>query len=79
MRQKVFARDKWTCHICGKKVRKTARYPRDPEMASLDHLVPIALGGEHSYANVACAHLRCNLSKGTKETGEQLMIVGMVG
>lgn len=75
--RKVFERDKWTCHICGNKVRRTARYARDPEMASLDHLVPIALGGEHSYANVACSHLRCNLRKHTKATGEQLMIVGM--
>ena len=72
----VYERDKWTCHICGGKVRRTARWKRDPEMASLDHLVPLALGGEHSYANVACAHLRCNLSKGTRAVGEQLALIG---
>lgn len=77
--RKVYERDKWICHICGKKVRKTPRYPRDPEMASPDHLVPLAgeQKGLHSYANVACSHLRCNLKKHTSATGEQLMIVGM--
>lgn len=74
---KVYERDKWMCHICGKKVRKKPRFPRDPHMASLDHLIPLDLGGAHSYANVACAHLRCNLKKHTSATGEQLMIVGM--
>lgn len=76
--QVVFERDKWKCHICGGKTRKRPRFKRDPEMASLDHLVPLSLGGEHSYANTACSHLACNLRKGTKPTGEQLMIVGMV-
>ena len=74
---KVYERDKWTCHICGKKVRKKPRFPRDPEMASLDHLIPLEEQGAHSYANVACSHLRCNLKKHTSATGEQLMIVGM--
>lgn len=72
----VFERDKWKCHICGGKTRKRPRFKRDPEMASLDHLVPLSLGGEHSYANTACSHLVCNLRKHTKSTGEQLMIVG---
>lgn len=74
---KVYERDKWMCHICGKKVRKSPRFPRDPEMASLDHLIPLDQQGAHSYANVACSHLRCNLRKHTSATGEQLMIVGM--
>ena len=74
--RKVYERDKWTCHICGGKVRRKARWKRDPEMASLDHLVPLSLGGKHSYANVACSHLRCNLTKHTAAVGEQLMIVG---
>ena len=73
---KVYERDKWRCHICGGKVRRKPRWKRDPEMASLDHLVPLSLGGEHSYANVACAHYRCNLSKGTRAVGEQLALIG---
>lgn len=72
---RVFERDKWTCHICKGKVRRSARRKRDPEMASLDHLVPLSLGGEHSYANVACSHLRCNLKKHTRAVGEQLALI----
>lgn len=75
--RKVYERDKWICHICNNKVRKTPRFPRDPEMASPDHLIPLAMHGTHSYANVACSHLRCNLKKHTSATGEQLMIVGI--
>jgi len=74
--QAVFERDKWKCHICGGKVRKVPRWKRDPEMASLDHLLPISLGGEHSLANTACSHLRCNLSKGSRSVGEQLALIG---
>lgn len=29
-----------------------------------DHIVPLAEGGEHSYANVQVAHVFCNRSKG---------------
>ena len=74
--REVYERDKWTCHICGGKVRRSPRRKHDPDMASLDHILPIALGGEHSYANVACAHYRCNLSKGKRSVGEQLALIG---
>lgn len=48
----VAKRDGWRCHICKRKVtRKTW---------SLDHLVPISHGGDHTYANTSLAHHRCN-------------------
>lgn len=31
--------------------------------ASVDHIVPLSRGGEHSMNNVQCAHLSCNCSK----------------
>lgn len=30
---------------------------------SLDHVIPLNKGGPHTLANVATAHLRCNISK----------------
>jgi 5-methylcytosine-specific restriction endonuclease McrA len=54
----VFERDGWVCHICGDTVA--------PKDASLDHVVPLSLGGEHSYANVATSHLSCNVKKGNR-------------
>lgn len=72
--QKVFERDKWRCGICGEKVDRSGK--RGPRMPSLDHIVPISQGGEHSYANTQCAHYRCNLSKndGFVDGGEQLAL-----
>lgn len=60
----VYIRDRWICQLCNEPVLRIPRYVRDPQMASLDHVIPIAQGGEHSYANVQCAHLQCNLRKG---------------
>jgi 5-methylcytosine-specific restriction endonuclease McrA len=35
-------------------------------MASPDHIIPISLGGKHSYENLQCSHLKCNLAKGNR-------------
>lgn len=61
----VFARDGWVCGICGASVDKGLKHP-DPMSVSLDHIVPVSKGGAHSMANVQCAHLFCNTSKGNR-------------
>jgi 5-methylcytosine-specific restriction endonuclease McrA len=61
----VFERDGWRCGICGKEVRKGLLFPH-PESATLDHIIPLAVGGEHVWQNVQCAHFRCNGSKGAR-------------
>jgi 5-methylcytosine-specific restriction endonuclease McrA len=63
--QVVFERDSWTCHICGEAISTDLSHP-DPMSASLDHIIPLAKGGEHSYANSGTSHLRCNQRKHTK-------------
>lgn len=73
---RIYERDKWTCQLCGKKVRRTPRGKHDPLMASLDHIIPVTKGGGWTYANLHCAHLRCNKSKGNRGGGEQLRLVG---
>lgn len=60
----VFERDGWTCHLCGGLVDADLSQ-RHPLSASIDHLVPLAEGGEHTYANVKCAHLGCNARRGS--------------
>jgi len=54
----VWERDGGTCGICG--------LPADPTLWELDHVVPLALGGLHEYANVQVSHRTCNRSKGAK-------------
>jgi hypothetical protein len=61
----IFERDGWICHLCGNPVDPFAFHPH-PESPSLDHIIPLSLGGTHTHDNVACSHLRCNTSKGNR-------------
>lgn len=61
----VYERDGWTCGICGEPVGRDLGWP-DPLSVSLDHIVPLSLGGEHTWANVRCSHLRCNTARGNR-------------
>lgn len=54
----VFERDQGLCGLCGE--------PVSPSDWHLDHIVPLSLGGPHTYDNVQVAHPRCNLTKGVK-------------
>lgn len=62
----VFARDRWVCHLCGKKINRRLR-DQHPLMASLDHIIPVSDPGYpgHVWENLAAAHLRCNIQKGS--------------
>lgn len=61
----LMERDSWQCGICGGQIEKTSRAPH-PLSPSIDHIIPISRGGEHSYANTQAAHLQCNIRKGAK-------------
>lgn len=54
----VLERDDGVCGICGEDV--------DPTCFHVDHIVPLARGGEHSYANTQTAHPHCNMSKNVR-------------
>jgi 5-methylcytosine-specific restriction endonuclease McrA len=53
----VAERDGWICHLCGDVVTRGTW--------SIDHLIPLSRGGDHSYANVRLAHRLCNVRRGT--------------
>lgn len=61
-RQAVFERDGWTCGICGGSIDPELRWP-DRMSAQVDHVVPLAKGGDHSWENVQAAHFSCNAKK----------------
>jgi 5-methylcytosine-specific restriction endonuclease McrA len=70
----VYNRDGWVCQLCLGKIKKNSKQ-NDPLEATLDHIIPISKGGEHSYKNVQCAHRQCNAVKSDKTEG-QLRLFG---
>lgn len=72
----VYERDGWRCGLCGKRIDKRLVFPH-PRSVSLDHIVPLSCGGEHSMANTQASHLDCNNRKnnGVIEP-EQLRLIG---
>jgi len=51
----VYRRDHGRCGLCGRFVARSA--------FEVDHVRPLAKGGEHSYANVQVSHPLCNRRK----------------
>jgi 5-methylcytosine-specific restriction endonuclease McrA len=66
----VFLRDGWRCQLCGCRTPGTLRGTYKPNAPELDHIVPLALGGDHTYANTQCACRQCNISKGASVRGQ---------
>lgn len=64
---------RWKCYLCSKPISKDMKAP-DPMSCSLDHLVPLSVGGEHSYANCVAAHFGCNSRKQARPMNEQLKL-----
>ena len=63
------------CYHCDQRIDVTKSSPH-PKSLTLDHLVPLALGGDHSYANTVASCWDCNCSiKGVRPIGEQLKLV----
>lgn len=61
-RSVVFRRDRYQCWICLGMVKR--KYDsNDPASPTIDHVVPLAKGGSHSYANCRTAHAICNSLK----------------
>lgn len=56
----VYLRDKGICHIC-------SQYS-PLEDTEFDHVIPLAKGGEHSYANIKVSHGTCNRTKSDRLT-----------
>jgi len=71
-RYAIYKRDEYRCYICKKKVvigAKNSNYLQ----ATLDHIVPLHLGGHHTEYNLATCCRRCNTKKGKKLLVEYLI------
>jgi 5-methylcytosine-specific restriction endonuclease McrA len=69
-RNQVIERDGFNCYLCNTSVDFTAPHsqgqPGWEAYPHLDHVVPLALGGDDTLENVKLAHAKCNIDKGTR-------------
>lgn len=72
---KVFTRDGWRCQLCGCKTPKRLRGLHRPVSPEVDHIVPFAAGGGHTWDNVQCACRQCNGKKNAKPLGQLRLAV----
>lgn len=70
---KVFERDRWKCQLCGVRTLRRLRGSSDDRAPELDHIVPLAKSGDHSYRNTQCACRACNRAKLAKPLGQLRM------
>lgn len=70
---RLFNRDNGQCWLCGKRCDYSDKEVRDGgtvvvgyNYPSIDHVIPLAEGGLHSWGNVRLAHWRCNSLKRDK-------------
>lgn len=66
VRKRAIASKDHVCAICGKPIEDgLGMY--DPMSMSVDHIVPIARGGDpYDIDNLQLAHRKCNMQKGVK-------------
>lgn len=64
-REAVIKRDNMVCQICGKVCDPNDKSwgNSGPDYPTLDHIIPLAKGGSHTWGNVQCACGICNSTK----------------
>ena len=75
----LFLRDGGRCQICGRKLNLSR--PNNHHLQStIDHIIPIDCGGEHSYRNTQLACRQCNTVKSNScaPGGDQMLLFGGV-
>jgi hypothetical protein len=70
----IAARDRNVCQLCRKRVAMTKQVPH-PKAPVVDHVLPLAAGGDDTRANVQLAHFLCNSIKSAGGS-QQLALVG---
>jgi hypothetical protein len=72
--KEVFIRDFWKCQHCGKATPERLRGMMKDSAPELDHILPLVLGGAHSYFNTQCLCRKCNSIKGEHSESEPKLI-----
>ena len=66
LRFEVFKRDAFTCQYCGKSAPDVILH--------VDHIKPVADGGENDIMNLVTSCLDCNLGKGARKLDDDSVI-----
>jgi len=72
----VFNRDDWRCCMCGCLTPKKLKGTCEPNAPELDHIIPVAAGGSHTWANLQLLCRSCNGRKGAKAIGQPGLPLG---
>ena len=78
--KKLYKRDYGTCYICGQACDwndaeiKDGVFIAGENYPSIEHILPLCKGGQHTWDNVKLAHRHCNNQKGRKLWQEQLAL-----
>lgn len=67
---KVGERDRWKCHLCQRSTPKRLRGLNRSNSPEIDHIIPLSVGGAHTWDNVACCCRACNASKAARPLGQ---------
>jgi hypothetical protein len=59
-KQQIYDRDSGICHLCGKSIDITIKWPNSKSF-SFDHVVPLSMGGSDLASNIKSSHLKCNI------------------
>lgn len=66
-RKTLFKRDKYICQECGIKTKHSTKDNyNDLDCATIGHIIPLSLGGSHTYSNTQCECRKCNNIKGNR-------------
>ena len=60
----MYERDGYKCHYCDKQLTRFT--------ATLDHVIPVAEGGDNSFGNLGTACVGCNSRKAERPVGDLL-------
>ncbi len=71
----LYKRDQGKCQRCDRKLTLSSKVP-NKRAPTIDHIIPLSLGGKHEWSNVQLMGFRCNLLKGNGivSEGDQLRL-----
>ena len=66
----IFDRDHWQCKACKVPTPAELQGSLEDNAPTLDHVIPVSLGGPHTRRNLQCLCRKCNRAKHSKYHGQ---------